>query len=136
MDTLLTFIFIVVIPLLILMGLLFLGEYTLKRIIKPNKEYLKEFKNTQLSRLLDFINLIIVMIVIVVQGFDIKSNLWLMLLILVFVVEIIRNKYQLDYLNTKDESNYTRKYVLYHFFFQLIIFTLILGLIYIYNTTV
>lgn len=112
-------------PLLILIAVIYLGRHLLKRKINPNEVYLNEIKKLKLSKILNFVNVIIVMVVTIIQNFNNRITLLLTSLV---VIELIRNKYILSYLKTKDESNSTRKYILYDLYIQVITSIVVLGL--------
>ncbi|MEF9991962.1 MAG: hypothetical protein RRZ84_05075 [Romboutsia sp.] len=110
---------------IILIGVLYLGGYLLKRKVKPDEEYLNEIKEVKVIKRLNFINSIIIFMVIIIQKFNEKATLFL---IPVVIIELIRNKYILSYLKTKNESNSTQKYILYNLYFQAIVLIVGLGL--------
>lgn len=129
MDILLLLVFATISPLLILIGVLYLGRYLLKRKLKPNEEYLDEIKEVKVINRLSFVNSIIIFTVIIIQNFNERITL---LLIPVVIIELIRNKYILSYLRTKNESTSTRKYILYDLCFQAIVMIVGLGLYFLY----
>ncbi|MEG0844057.1 MAG: hypothetical protein RSD22_08535 [Romboutsia sp.] len=125
MDILGLVFFVTVGIILILIGVLYLGGYLLKRKVKPDEEYLNEIKEVKVIKRLNFINSIIIFMVIIIQKFNEKATLFL---IPVVIIELIRNKYILSYLKTKNESNSTQKYILYNLYFQAIVLIVGLGL--------
>lgn len=104
--------FALIIPLTIL-GLILLVEYILKRTIKPSKEYLDEAANLKISKKLNLFNSILIFIIIIVSDVNFTSTK--VLLIVFIVAEGIRDKCILDYLNNKNESTTTRKYIVFRF---------------------
>ncbi|RDY26262.1 hypothetical protein CHL78_014285 [Romboutsia weinsteinii] len=121
--------------LIILLGVLilvpFLGRYLLKRKLNPNKEYLNEIKGIKKIKRLRIIDSISIFILLIIP----YSNKRLVLLIIILTItEVIRNKYTLNYLDTKDENTDTRKYILYDFGFQMIVIIVIIIINYYFLT--
>lgn len=128
MDILGLIFFVALSPLLILIGISYLGRYFLKRKLNPNEDYLDEIKEVKVIKRLGFVNSIVAFVVMVSQNINKKASL---LLIPMVAIELIRNKYVLRYLKTKNESNSTQKFVLYELYFQAIVFIVGLGLYFI-----
>lgn len=102
--------------LLISIAVLYLARYLLRVKFKPNKESLTEFKKLKINKLLNFINIIIILAESMIwwNGF---FNVFL-LIILLLITELIRNKYILVYLRNKNESTSTQKYIAYDLSFK------------------
>lgn len=121
--------------LIILLGVLivvsFLGRYLLKRKLNPNKEYLNEIKGIKKIKRLRTIDSISIFILLIIPYFNERLVL---IIIILTITEVIRNKYTLNYLDTKDENTDTRKYILYDFGFQMIVIIVIIIINYYFLT--
>lgn len=100
----------------IIVGLLFLGDYILKRIIKPNQKYLKETEKLKFNQIANGVNLIAIFILLFTDQYGIKASL---LIGIVTIIESIRNKKIYDYLKSKKESESTKKYIVINYIFFL-----------------
>lgn len=110
--------------LLIVIVTLCLGRYLLKRKFKPNEEYLHEIKEIGNIKRLSIITSIIIFIYCIIPSFNEK---FVLLISLLYIVELIRNKYILNYLNNKNENTATRKYILYDLGLQVILTIVIIS---------
>lgn len=110
-------------PLLLLIGGSCLSSYLLKRKLNPNEAYLNEVKEVKKINRLTFVSSIILCIIFI---FILLNRDITLLFIPLAIIEIIRNKYILNDLNTKSENTSTRKYILYDSVFQIIVFILVM----------
>ena len=110
-------------PLLLLIIASGLVTYLLKRKLNPNEAYLDEIKGMDKINRLTLTNTIIIFIMFFTILFNRKG---ILLLIPLIIIEIIRNKYILNYLNTKSKNTATRKYILYNLVFQIIVIIVVI----------
>lgn len=88
-----------------------LGRYLLKRKFKPNEILLAEIK--EIDKVKRFMTISSIIIVITCIGATFNDKFSSLLIIVLVIFELIRNKYMLEYINTKSENMATRKYILY-----------------------
>lgn len=122
-----TILIIMLLP-FIIVGLLILGDYILKRIIKPNQKYLEETKKLKFNQIANGVNLIVIFILLFTDQYGIRPSL---LIGIVTIIESIRNKKIYDYLKSKKESESTKKYIVINYIFFLIAIIL-LNIYYLY----
>lgn len=123
-----TILIIMLLP-FIIVGLLILGDYILKRIIKPNQKYLEETKKLKFNQIANGVNLIVIFILLFTDQYGIRPSL---LIGIVTIIESIRNKKIYDYLKSKKESESTKKYIVINYIFFLIAIIL-LNIYYLYQ---
>lgn len=113
----------------IIAALLFLGDYILKRIIKPNQKYLEETRQLKFNQIANGVNLIAIFILFFTDKHGIRASL---LIGIVTIIESIRNKKIYDYLKSKKESESTKKYIVINYILFLIAIIL-LNIYYLYR---
>ncbi len=123
-----TVLVIMVLP-FIIVALLFLGDYILKRIIKPNQKYLEETEKLKFNKIANGVNLIVIFILLFTDKYSIRASL---LIGIVTIIESIRNKKIYDYLKSKKESESTKKYIVINYILFLIAIIL-LNIYYLYR---
>lgn len=112
------FFIILLIP-LIFIGVVILGSYILKRIIKPDKELLTQLENLKGIKRINAILLILSIGIILIDSINYIFYIFILVSI---ITQIISIKIRYNYLKNIEECNNTRKYVL----IQFIIFTIFL----------
>lgn len=95
------------IVIVLLLIFLVLSEYLLKKKLKPNEDLLDEIKDLEISRKINIAYIILIAAIVICL-----ENYIYFTLLTILIPEFFRCKYSLKYLNDKNESESTKKYIL------------------------
>ena len=119
-------IFILIIAIIIYGTVFYLVDLFLKRLFKPNKEYLLEINNFKYKTIKEVLEPIVIFMLIVVKSKTIKiSGLFIFI-----IFKLIYFLSKLKYLKSKEESINTIKYFILKTAFG--VFTVVLTVLYFY----